>query len=290
MNMKLNTLNTLPPEEAKAALANCCGATQWVNRMMEAHPFASASALFARCNDIWYGQCREEDWLEAFSHHPRIGGIDSLKEKYAATKNWAEKEQGGVKGAAATTLERLAAANRAYEEKFGFIFIVCATGKSAEEMLRLLQDRLENMREEELRVAMGEQCKITHLRLRKLLTDEDLPAAASSQVTTHVLDTSIGRPGRGVSIRLKARIEERWLTIAQGISNEDGRIASLLPPGRTLPPGHYKMVFDTGNYFESLNIQGFYPEVEIAFTTFDRSHYHVPLLINPFGYSTYRGS
>lgn len=288
--MQLKTFNNLPSKEAQTTLANCCGAAHWVKRMTGARPFASVAALFSQCNDIWYDECREEDWLEAFSQHPRIGDIDSLKEKYAATRDWAAGEQSGVQQAPMAVLEQLAAANRAYEEKFGFIFIVCAAGKPAEEMLRLLEDRLENGREEELRVAMGEQNKITQLRLRKLLSEEELPPPANSQITTHVLDTSLGRPGRGLSIRLKARIGEQWLAIAQGVSNEDGRIADLLPPGRTLAPGHYRMSFDTGKYFDSLNIQGFYPEVEITFTTFGRSHYHVPLLINPFGYSTYRGS
>lgn len=288
--MQLQAFNSLPANEAETALAHCCGATRWVNLMMGARPFTAAPALFARCNEVWYGDCREEDWLEAFAQHPKIGDINSLKEKYAATRDWAAGEQSGVQEAPTAILEQLAAANRAYEGKFGFLFIVCATGKTAEEMLRLLKDRLENEREEELWVAMGEQCKITHLRLRKLLADEALAPATVSQVTTHVLDTSIGQPGRGVSIRLKARAEGRWLSIAQGVSNDDGRITGLLPPERTLSPGHYKMVFDTGKYFDSQKIQGFYPEVEISFTTFDHGHYHVPLLINPFGYSTYRGS
>lgn len=288
--MQLNTLNALPPAEAQPALLTCNGTNRWATRMLEARPFASPAALFARCNDIWYNECREADWLEAFAQHPRIGDIGSLKEKYAATKNWAAGEQQGVAQASAATLEQLAAANRAYEEKFGFIFIVCATGKPAEAMLRLLQDRLENNQDEELLVAMGEQCKITLLRLRKLLAEEPLPEAPRSQVTTHVLDTSAGHPGQNISIRLKARNGSQWQTIAQGVTNADGRIAGLLPPGRILPPGPYQMAFDTGTYFDRQKIRGFYPEVDIAFTIFDGSHYHVPLLVNPFGYSTYRGS
>ena len=82
----------------------------------------------------------------------------------------------------------------------------------------------------------------------------------------------------------------QWQTMAQGVTNADGRIADLLPAERILPPGNYKLVFETGNYFASNNVKGFYPEVEIQFTIIDGSHYHVPLLINPFGYSTYRGS
>ncbi|MBI3718292.1 MAG: hydroxyisourate hydrolase [Sphingobacteriales bacterium] len=108
-----------------------------------------------------------------------------------------------------------------------------------------------------------------------------------SQLTTHVLDTSVGKPGKDITIQLKHANDE---IISQGVTNADGRIPDLLPSEKYLVPGNYKMVFDTANYFKANNTKGFYPEVEIQFTVFDDSHYHVPLLINPYGYSTYRGS
>jgi hydroxyisourate hydrolase len=110
------------------------------------------------------------------------------------------------------------------------------------------------------------------------------------QLTTHVLDTAIGKPGKDISIRLQIPVNGVWQTVAQGITNNDGRIADLLPAQKSLAHGNYKLVFDTGNYFSAQKIKGFYPEVEIQFIVFDDTHYHVPLLINPFGYSTYRGS
>ncbi|RYD94592.1 MAG: hydroxyisourate hydrolase, partial [Sphingobacteriales bacterium] len=195
-----------------------------------------------------------------------------------------------VNGADDGVIEALAAGNGAYEERFGFIFIVCATGKSAEEMLRLLQDRLRNSAEEELRVAIGEQHKITILRLKKLI-EGDWTFLKVSHITTHVLDTSIGKPCKDISIRLQEPAPAGgWRAIAQGVTNADGRIPDLLPPNRVLPAGNYRMVFDTGAYFAQQKLTGFYPAVEIQFTVFDKSHYHVPLLVNPFGYSTYRGS
>jgi hydroxyisourate hydrolase len=113
----------------------------------------------------------------------------------------------------------------------------------------------------------------------------------SSQLTTHVLDTSAGRPGAMMTIRLMEQQNgSTWQTMAQGITNTDGRIADLLPAERLLVPGSYKLAFDTGGYFRQNDIKGFYPLVEIQFTVADEQHYHVPLLINPFGYSTYRGS
>jgi 5-hydroxyisourate hydrolase / 2-oxo-4-hydroxy-4-carboxy-5-ureidoimidazoline decarboxylase len=153
-----------------------------------------------------------------------------------------------------------------------------------------LHDRLKNSPEEEREIAMGEQQKITIIRFKKLLTEADFSFLKVSQITTHVLDTAIGKPGKDISIRLQKKVGHVWQTIAQGITNADGRIPDLLPQNRNLKPDVYRMVFDTGMYYGKTHTQTFYPEVEIQFTTFDQTHYHVPLLVNPFGYSTYRGS
>lgn len=288
--MTLDSFNKLSKEDALKALLTCCGSAKWGNLLMNHFPFSSEKELVDIATVVWYDECKEADWLEAFTHHPKIGDIKSLEEKFASTKHLAGTEQSGVAGASANVIEALAHGNKDYEDKFGFIFIVCATGKSASEMLRLLQDRLKNSKGEELKVAMGEQHKITIIRLKKLLDEADWQFLKVSQLTTHVLDTSIGKPGKDITIRLKAEEGTGWQTIAQGVTNADGRIPDLLPPGRIINKENYKMVFETRAYFDIINIKGFYPEVEIHFTVFDESHYHVPLLINPFGYSTYRGS
>jgi 2-oxo-4-hydroxy-4-carboxy-5-ureidoimidazoline decarboxylase len=124
--------------------------------------------LLEDAEEQWY-KCSQEDWKEAFDHHPKIGDVRSLKKKFANTENWASDEQEGVKQASSKTLEELAKANRLYEEKFGYIFIVCASGRSAEEMLDILRSRLKNAEEKEIRIAADEQNKITKLRLEKLL-------------------------------------------------------------------------------------------------------------------------
>lgn len=111
-----------------------------------------------------------------------------------------------------------------------------------------------------------------------------------SHVTTHVLDTSKGKPAKGLAISLFKKNGNRWKKISSGETNADGRIADLLKKDQILEPGIYKMFFDTGSYFTKQKRKAFYPEVSIVFETFDSSHYHVPLLLNPFGYSTYRGS
>lgn len=111
-----------------------------------------------------------------------------------------------------------------------------------------------------------------------------------SQITTHILDTSLGRPAAGVAISLEKPMGNTWEKIATGLTNSDGRIPNLLSPGDILPPGRYAMRFGTEAYFSTLGIASFYPDIRIEFLVSDASHYHIPLLLNPFGYSTYRGS
>lgn len=167
--MILPELNQLPFAELKDALTTCCGSTAWVNELAKIFPVESKVSLFEQAEIIWFA-CSESDWREAFRHHPKIGDINSLREKFAGTKAWAAGEQSGVSVATQQVLADLAEGNRRYEEKFGYIFIVCATGKSADEMLDLLNERLPNSPETEILIAMQEQNKITKLRLEKLLT------------------------------------------------------------------------------------------------------------------------
>jgi len=282
--MTLEDFNKLDKETATKELFSCCGSDRWVSSLMKDFPFSSEEALVEKATSIWYDECSNTDWMESFTHHPKIGDKNSLEKKFAG------KEQSAVATASDAIIDALLTANNDYEKKFGFIFIVCATGKSAEEMLRLLNDRSGNSLDEEMNIAMGEQHKITLIRFKKLLDNANFQFLQMSQLTTHVLDTSIGKPGRDITIRLMQGNADGWQAIAQGVTNVDGRVADLLPPEKKLAPGNYKLVFETGNYFTANNVKGFYPEVEIQFIVTDDTHYHVPLLINPFGYSTYRGS
>ena len=152
------------PEEARAILLRACGSTRWVDRMLARRPFGRDAKLLSAARVEWFG-LTEPDWLEAFSHHPRIGDRASLEARFPATHDLSSKEQAGVAAARDEVINALAEANESYFDRFGFIFIVCATGKSAEEMLGLLRDRLNNDRASELRIAAEEQSKITALRL-----------------------------------------------------------------------------------------------------------------------------
>lgn len=111
-----------------------------------------------------------------------------------------------------------------------------------------------------------------------------------SQITTHVLDTSLGKPAKGITISLEEKTGRNWNTLSSGITNDDGRISDLLSKDKHLPHGVYRLLFKVKPYFESLNLRSFYPEVTVEFEVTEDKHYHVPLLLNPYGYSTYRGS
>lgn len=166
--MTLTELNNLDVPHLKEALAKCCGATAWVEKMATVFPVADKQTLLDQAEKNWFA-CNQQDWLEAFGHHPKIGDIRSLEEKFDNTVQWASREQGGMETASLGTIAELAAGNKLYEQKFGYIFIVCATGKPAAEMLGLLQIRLNNDPGKEIQVAMKEQNKITKIRLEKLL-------------------------------------------------------------------------------------------------------------------------
>jgi OHCU decarboxylase len=168
LSESLSRLNALPEDAAEAELLKCCGSTLWASRMTGERPFHNLQELLAKAEAVWWA-LDAEDWLEAFSRHPKIGERESARAQAETARSWSEQEQAGTHSADEETKRELMVGNRLYEEKFGHIYIVCATGKSADEMLALLKERLGNERETELRNAAEEQRKITELRLRKLL-------------------------------------------------------------------------------------------------------------------------
>ena len=161
----LATLNALEPRPAIDLLKQCCGSTEWATRVAARRPYASESDLLEAAEAVWWG-LRREDWLEAFRAHPRLG--ESLQNARSHSAVWSSGEQAEVvrDGESRSELQRL---NREYETLFGFIFILSASGKSADDVRRSLTERLGNDPSSELRVAAEEQNKITRLRIRKLL-------------------------------------------------------------------------------------------------------------------------
>jgi 2-oxo-4-hydroxy-4-carboxy-5-ureidoimidazoline decarboxylase len=151
-------------DEARRLLARACGASRWVERMLLQRPFGTREVLLAAARDEWE-RLTEDDWREAFRHHPKIGDRERLRERFPASHALSAREQSGIDGAPEASLAALAEGNRQYEQKFGYIFIVCASGRSADEMLAMLRARLHNDAKQEIEIAAAEQAKITALRL-----------------------------------------------------------------------------------------------------------------------------
>ena len=163
----LSHWNMLDPESAVASILPCCGSTRWAKKLVELRPIADEQELVERSGSIWQSLA-PEDWYEAFQSHPRIGE-KSRESSTAQSSAWSSGEQSGMMSSTSTVREALERGNRAYEQRFGRIYVVCATGKSAEEMLSDLQRRLKNDPETELLEAVEQQRQITRLRLGKWL-------------------------------------------------------------------------------------------------------------------------
>jgi len=166
--LQLAEFNNLSEAESIEFLEQCCSAAKWAQRVSASRPYDSQEELLKSAEITWAGML-EQDWLQAFDGHPQIGDPDSLKKKYQSTHGLASNEQSGVQLASDATIDALAAANQSYLDKFGFIFIICATGKSAEQMLQSINSRLGNSRPQELQNAAAEQFKITCIRINKLI-------------------------------------------------------------------------------------------------------------------------
>jgi 2-oxo-4-hydroxy-4-carboxy-5-ureidoimidazoline decarboxylase len=160
--LTLENFNRISEYDARAALHECCASTEWVRAMAARRPFTSEAGLFSAADEIWW-KLGEADWREALAGHPQIGAGH-------AQQRWSNQEQSGMLSAGGDTKLSMEKGNRAYFEKFGYIYIVCATGKTGTEMLADLIERLKNEPATEIRIAATEQSKITQIRLRKMLT------------------------------------------------------------------------------------------------------------------------
>jgi OHCU decarboxylase len=167
--MTLAEFNALPSAQAESMLMDCCGSARWAASVSSRRPYTTVEALHKTADAIWWNLERA-DWLEAFSHHPQIG--DKPASGSESARQWAEGEQTGARAATEEVKARLARGNRAYFDKFGYIYIVCATGKSAAGMLAILEQRLQNDLASELSIAAEQQRLITRIRLEKLLAGE----------------------------------------------------------------------------------------------------------------------
>lgn len=166
MNSVLQHWNQAAKTTAMETMLSCCASRRWAEEMVARRPVATVEALAAIANEVWSAM-EEQDWLEAFSAHPRIGQRIDAGSREA---NWSRQEQSSINSASDRIRSTLAEANAEYEVMYGFTYIVCATGKSAEEMLAILRRRLGGGREEELRESAEQQRQIMQIRLRKWVT------------------------------------------------------------------------------------------------------------------------
>lgn len=331
-----------------------CGSTKFAAEMAKRAPFSSLSLAVELSRDIWWNEVDIAGWLDAFAAHPQIGDGKSLKGR------WSKGEQSAALNTATdSTLQELVEWNQKYKEKFGFIFLICASGRSTPEILDALKKRFGNRPIVELEIAAGEQQKITELRLAKLFAEkgssttqtvtafsnippqqstgrrlnhigahlisssegsvEHRPMQTSSRkrppITTHVLDVSHGKPGVGIEVSLESwnsptvppdmflssRDTVGWTLLGSSITDNDGRCGPLMPVVDHVPAGMYRITFNTGKYYTQMGAatvgsetkSGFYPFVSIVFEikSFQTlEHFHVPVLLSPFSFTTYRGS
>ena len=170
MNRSALELDRLTRDAARAELTRCCGAWRWVEEMLERRPFESREAVLRASDEVW-ATMGPGDWLEAFAHHPRIGERRAAAHDDSTAAAWSSEEQSAATSAGADLRRRLAEANEAYEHRFGHIFIVFAPGLGADEILAIMESRMRNDAQTELRVAAEEQRKITRRRLERVLDE-----------------------------------------------------------------------------------------------------------------------
>ncbi|RDG36206.1 2-oxo-4-hydroxy-4-carboxy-5-ureidoimidazoline decarboxylase [Streptomyces corynorhini] len=313
----LARFNAAPDRAALAGLREVCAAAGWGSALLAGRPYATADALLA-ASDAATAALDGADLDEALAGHPPIG-------RPAEGDAVSAREQRGMADASEVLRAEMLALNLAYQEKFGHVFLICATGASAEGMRDALRDRLGRTPERERETARAELGKINRIRLVRLAEAPGAPAPAPvASVSTHVLDTSAGRPAAGVPVSLAALTgggDARWVELGGSTTDADGRCRDLpaLPESTT----RVRLDFATEEYLATRHNAGnttagttpdtgtipatgpdpaqdtdghtgggapFFPEVTITFRVGPGEHYHVPLLLNPFGYSVYRGS
>jgi 2-oxo-4-hydroxy-4-carboxy-5-ureidoimidazoline decarboxylase len=279
VTLNLDALNAMEPDAFEAALAGVFEHSAWIARAVaDARPFASVAALHAAMLAV-VEQADPAARLALLRAHPELAGGESLTAASAA-------EQAGL-GLDALPEEdavSMAALNRQYRQRFGFPFIIAVRGqKDRLAILEALLARLEHAPEVEQRAALAEVGKITRFRL-----DDLIPAPPpEGWLSVHVLDTARGAPAAGLALSLH-RISGGRTPLGEWRTNADGRVAEPLLAGAALTPGVYEVAFDIAGW---RGAEGFYDVIPIRFRIDDPSqHYHIPLLLAPFGYSTYRGS
>ncbi|MGW6456915.1 2-oxo-4-hydroxy-4-carboxy-5-ureidoimidazoline decarboxylase [Streptomyces sp. NPDC055078] len=296
-----------------AALHEVCAGRAWVSGVLDRGPYATTAALLAASDAATAGLTTGE-LLEAMAGHPPIGRPEPGDPVSAG-------EQSGLAGSPDGLKAELLELNLAYQRRFGHVFLICATGLTGEQMRDAVRVRIRNSPEREREIARTELGRINRIRLARFITERlglpappEASASAAAQrrdreeglmstetiasVSTHILDTTIGRPAAGVAVALSARSDSgaAWAALGGSTTDADGRCADL--PALPAETTQVRLDFRTGPYLAGADHQApggreggaFFPEVAVTFAVVAGEHYHVPLLLNPYGYSVYRGS
>lgn len=322
----------------------CCVSSRFAEEMAASAPFSGVEEAIAAARDIWFNKVDVVGWLEAFAAHPQIGRSPSPSHMNDTSAEWSKGEQStAIATATDSSLQELFDWNARYRQKFGFVFLICASGRTTPEILSELKKRYLNRPIVEFDIAAREQMKITEIRLAKLFESEievkkasslhpeiisiraeedrvskivahvtpasgatagktaQIPTRTRPPITTHVLDVARGLPAAGIEVILEmwkgnqtrplfGQIDTvGWEIQGSSITNEDGRSSQLMDIVDFVKPGIYRISFNTSHYCPT----GFFPHVSIVFEIreFQKlEHFHVPLLLSPFSFSTYRGS
>jgi 2-oxo-4-hydroxy-4-carboxy-5-ureidoimidazoline decarboxylase len=266
--------NELDRAAAFELLLSCCASTVWAESVAAGRPFDDLAALLESADAQWEALPAAER-QRAIEAHPPIGGLAGAGERE-------RREQAGAAGADESTREALAALNEEYRERFGFVFLTDASGRDAADMLSELRARLANTLEQERAGAEHQQRRIVRRRLRRTIVDVE-----PLLVSTHVLDTASGAPATGVKVSFSESGDQReWTVVETRATEAAGRIEAVEVPRS----GWVRLVFGTADYARRSGAPVFFADVVVTFAAGERPRAHVPLLLSPFGYSTYLGT
>jgi len=290
----LADLNACSQEEFVARLANVFEYSPWIaEQATSARPFAGVQALFDAMKAA-VDHAPPELRLALIKAHPDLANKTQRAAGLTLESN-AEQNGAGLDRLSEAEYQAFERINNAYRSKFGFPYIVCVRRHTRDSILRDFERRLPNDARAEAQKSVEEICRIAALRLDQVVTSDDR-LKVHGRMSTHVLDTHSGRPARGVAIEL-VELSERGASrvVTRAITNSDGRTDQPLIGGRPLPIGRYELTFSVGRYFAERQVPmpepPFLDQIPVRFSVSDpEGHLHVPLLVTPWSYATYRGS
>lgn len=291
---RLSDLNICSKDDFVAALANIFEYSPWIAEQAAAlRPFAGVNELFAAMRSV-VDRAPEELRLALIRAHPDLANKTQRAAGLTAESH-AEQNSAGLDRLSDAEFIAFERVNNAYRSKFGFPYVVCVRRHTRDSILRDFERRLPNDAKAEVQTSIGEICRIAALRLDQLVASED-KLSVHGRLSTHVLDTHSGRPAAGIAVELTELSElGEARVVARAVTNSDGRTDQPLIGGRPVPIGRYELAFHVAAYFADrgvpLSDPPFLDRIPLHFAVSDpEGHLHVPLLLTPWSYATYRGS